>query len=293
MGSQVEHISGYKSQANLVLESEVSEIRLLLQEYAGVLIDRPSAVIACRVGEFVASQHLSSVAELIGAIRARPAECENLLAVLLPADTGFFRTPEVFEIFRSEVLPAISGRKGEERLRPLRIWSAGCASGEEAYSIGITLCEAFHGDSGGWNVHIVAGDIRRDALKTAERGLYPASSLLQVPGHVVASYFARVGDHFLVKPRLRNLVTFTCMNLIEPAFIGRFDCIFCLDVLPHLSASGRAALLQRLQLALEPGGHIFLGEHEQFPAAAAFIRHAAAGCTYYQRPLAAAAKAGG
>ncbi len=291
METRVEDVANSRLRPPAVLDTEVSEIRLLLQEYAGVVIDKPSEMVAEIVAEFLTAQRLASAAELIPNLRAGRGSCESLLERLLPGDTGFFRNPEVFQKLRREVLPALAG-KSDDNLRRLRMWSAGCSTGEEAYSIGISVCEALQDDTAGWNVHIVAGDIRREALKVAERGLYPASSLLHVPGHLVATYFAKVGDHFLVKPRLRNLVTFAHMNLTEPAFIGRFDCIFCLDVLPQLSASGRAALAQRLHLSLEPGGYLFLGAHDQLPAGTRFLRHIDGSLAYYQRPLAAAAKAG-
>src|SRR5207244_2570500 len=83
--------------------------------------------------------------------------------------------------------------------------------------------------------------------------------LQHISRELVQTYFAKVGQHLLVKPRLRNLVTFTPMNLAAPTYIGRFDCIFCMDVLPHFSTAQRIALVQRLHLYLEPGGYLFLG----------------------------------
>lgn len=292
MEARIEQLPGYESRSKIVLDKEVSDIRLLLEAHAGVQIDSPTEILSGILQNFLLSHDLSSAGELISAMRARPVECERLLEVLLPGDTAFFRDTEVFATFKSDVLPAIRARKNREPSRPLRIWCAGCSTGEEAYSIGISLCESFQDQHTGWNAHIVAGDIRRDALKSAERGLYPAHALSQIHGRLKAAYFSRVGDHLLVKPRLRNLITFTYMNLSEPSFIGRFDVIFCLEVLPQLSTSGRAALLQRLHLALEPGGYVFLGHNEHFPATVSLIRHTAPGCIYYQRPLASAAKAG-
>jgi chemotaxis protein methyltransferase CheR len=106
-------------------------------------------------------------------------------------------------------------------------------------------------------------------------------------------YFAKVGQHLLVKPRLRNLVSFTPMNLAAPTYIGRFDCIFCMDVLPHFSTAQRIALVQRLHLYLEPGGYLFLGDGEKIPAMdVTFNFHKSADYILYQKPLAAAAKVG-
>jgi len=274
--------------SEILLDHELNEIRLLLQEYAGVLIDRPAQILSAIVEEFQCSHGFSSAADMIARMRTVPAECHLLLEALLPGDSGFFRTPEVFKILQYEILPEIARRNNGEILRPLRIWSAGCSTGEEAYSIAMSVCEAFAQNHNSWNVHIVAGDIRHDALNFAERGVYPSSAVLHLPSPLIGKCFSRVGDHLLVKPRVRNLVTFTPMNLIEPAFIGRFHCIFCMDVLPHLSAEGKAAVWQRLQLALEPGGYLFLGEDDQLPAGVSLLRHTA---SVYQRPFAAAATA--
>jgi chemotaxis methyl-accepting protein methylase len=130
-------------------------------------------------------------------------------------------------------------------------------------------------------------------LQVAERGLYPQSSLRHVSRELVQAYFAKVGQQLLVKPRLRNLVTFTPTNLVAPSYIGRFDCIFCIDVLPHFSTAQRIALVQRLHLYLEPGGYLFLGDGEKIPAMdVTFNYHKNADYILYQKPLTAAAKAG-
>ena len=274
-----------------VLDCEVSEIRLLLQQYTGALIDRPSEVLTSLIEQHLAARKLNSAADLIAAIRADGVEREDLLECILPGETAFFRHTSVFQTFEQQLLPEIRARKQPDSSRTLRVWSAGCSTGEEAYTIGMLSCEALQ-LGGGWNIHIVAADIRRTALSIAERGLYPAAAINSVPRPLIASYFSRMGDHFLIKPRLRNLVTFTRMNLVEPAFLGKFDCIFCLDLLPHLSASHRSALVQRLHLYLEPGGYLFLGEDEKLPTSEVqFISHSASGCKFFQRPMVSAAKA--
>ncbi len=276
----------------VVLDSEISEIRLILQQHAGVLIDRPSEELAGLIEQHVVANKLNSAADLMGALRSSPAACEGLLECLLPGDTAFFRYPAVFDAFRQRVLTEIATRRQDESSRSLRIWSAGCSTGEEPYSIGMSICENLPFGAA-CNIHLVASDIRRGALEIAERGLYPAACVKTVPRNLIAAYFSRVGDHLLVKPRLRNLVTFTRMNLVEPAFLGKFDCIFCMDLLPHLSASHRSALVQRLHLYLEPGGYLFLGENEKLPNVdGKFLVQSAPGCTYYQRPMAKAAKTG-
>jgi chemotaxis methyl-accepting protein methylase len=276
-----------------VLDCEITDIRLLMERHAGVLLERSSESLTQLIVEYLDTRHINSTAELVRVLQSSPTECDLLLESLLPGDTGFFRHPAVFDALARQVVPQLKSRKAGDDTASLRIWSAGCSTGEEPYSIAMALCEALHGSDLPCNIHIVGSDIRNSALETAKRALYPSAALQSLPNFLVGSYFSRVGDHFLVKPRLRNLVTFTPMNLANPTFIGRFDCIFCMDLLPHFSASQRAMLLQRLFMFLEPGGYLFLGENEKVALMdVSFIPQSHLGCAYLQRPFAAAAKSG-
>jgi chemotaxis methyl-accepting protein methylase len=276
----------------LVLDCDVSEVRLLLERYAGVLLDQSSDFLRENIAAYAASVHTSTGTELIAALRSSPADCDGLLEVLLADQSAFFGHPELFETLEKRVLSQLEQRKSADNPRSLRILSAGCSTGEEAYSIAISVCEALSGSCAGWNIHIIGSDIRRGALATAERGLYTEAALKSIPRHWLMTYLARVGDHFLVKPRVRNLLTFTPMNLAQANFIGRFDCIFCVDVLSHFSAGQRSALLQRLHMFLEPGGYLFVGEGEKVGSESGFETEAYLNCTYYQRPMATAARTG-
>jgi chemotaxis methyl-accepting protein methylase len=151
------------------------------------------------------------------------------------------------------------------------------------------------------------------AIEVAERGLYPQSAVGGVPPAVIRTCFSKVGSlqtsqsgsqsrsqtgstsasHLLVKPRLRSLVTFNTMNLARPGYIGRFDCIFCMDVLPHFSRAQRLALLERLHLYLEPGGYLFLGQTEKLTAPNLNFRpETFDGYTFHRKPVAASAAYG-
>ncbi|MBZ5719420.1 MAG: protein-glutamate O-methyltransferase CheR [Acidobacteriia bacterium] len=276
-----------------VLEHELSELRLILERQAGVLLDTPAEILSDVLRKYLLSKHQGSVQDMLSLLRSSDAECERLLEPLLDPQTGFFRYPQAFEALATLVLPDLQTRKLAENPHSLRVWSAGCSSGEEAYSIAMSVCDALNCNGGGWNVRIIGSDIRRPALEVAQRGLYPESGLQQVSRQRVQTYFVRVGQHLLVKPRVRNLVTFTPMNLAKPDYLGRFDCIFCMDVLPHFSMSQRVALTQRLHLYLEPGGYLFLGQNEKLPAVdVAFRPHKTGSYTLYQKPMAAAAGQG-
>jgi len=284
---------GPKPPANLVLEHELSELRLLMERQGGVLLDYPQDDLSTKVAEYLQSRRLKSVADLLGRLQVSDTECENLLAHLLDGETGFFRHPAAFAAFQQQVLPELHHRKAVDDPQSLRIWSAGCSTGEEAYSIGVSVCEAMDGNGAGWSIHILATDIRQSALTFAERGLYPQPALAALPRPRLQTYFAKVGQHYLAKPRLRNLITFTQMNLARPVYLGRFDCIFCMDVLPHFSSAQRMALVQRLHLYLEPGGYLLLGDGEKLHTVdIAFQSENHKNFTLYRKPLAAAARAG-
>ena len=284
---------GQRMPFNVVLEHELSELRLLLERQAGVLLNCPQDILIAKVSAYLESRKLNSVADLMGRLQASDAECERLLETLLEADTGFFRHPAAFRIFEEQVLPELRARKACDTRQSLRILSAGCSTGEEAYSIALSVCKAMSQTSDGWTIHILASDVRQEALTFAERGLYPQAALGTLPRPLVQRYFAKVDQHYLAKPRLRNLITFTQMNLARPAYLGRFDCIFCMDVLPRFSTGQRIALTQRLHLYLEPGGYLLVGDGEKLPAAdVTFQSETHQQYTLYRKPFAAAARAG-
>ena len=355
-----------------ILEHELSELRLLVERQTGVLLDCPNSALAAHVAEYLESHELDSAAALLDRLRAADQDPSFLPAFLdgvLNVNTGFYRHPGAMNALARQVIPQIYARKSEDGPCTLRIWSAGCGTGEEAYSIAMALCDnpsngngASGSGNGGkdgkekdakhtasrnggvecsaavaavtgtrdWSVHIVGSDLLPSAIETAERGLYPQSALTGLPPATIRACFSKinvngvpalaqemnaagggsgctpaggssngsvggstVSAHLLVKPRLRSLVTFNTMNLTKPVYIGRFDCIFCMDVLPHLSRAQRVALMERLHLYLEPGGYLFLSQTEKLCAPNLNFRSETFdGYTFHRKPLAASAAYG-
>src|SRR5436305_4823750 len=338
-----------------ILEHELSELRLLVERQAGILLDCPNSALAAHVADYLETHELDSPAALLRRLNASdqdPSLLPQFLDGVLNVNTGFFRHPGAMNALARHVIPQLYTRKSDDGVCTLRIWSAGCGTGEEAYSIAMALCDALpngNGSSNGngaqgkdtkiasrtggisesslpaqatkdWSVHIVGSDLLASAIKTAERGLYPQSALAGLPPATIRACFSKSGStsgsapsqevssanasngsstalngnaHLLVKPRLRSLVTFNTMNLTKPVYIGRFDCIFCMDVLPHLSRTQRSALMERLHLYLEPGGYLFLSQTEKLCAPNLNFRSETYdGYTFYRKPLAAAAAYG-
>jgi two-component system CheB/CheR fusion protein len=354
-----------------ILEHELSDLRLLVERQAGILLDCPNSALAAHVAEYLEQQELESAAALMGRLRASdqaPSTMPAFLDGILNVSSGFFRHPGAMNALARHVVPQkMNSRKPDDAPTTLRVWSAGCATGEEAYSIAMAVCDALGngngasngspngngretkekiaaGRNGGviessaasatpagrdWSIHIVGSDLLSSAIEVAERGLYPQSALAGLPPAIIRNFFSKIGTaaggqnptqegnqnqatngsavgsgngsngsngngaHLLVKPRLRSLVTFNTMNLTKPVYIGRFDCIFCMDVLPHLSRAQRTALIERLHLYLEPGGYLFLSQTEKLYAPNLNFRpETYDGYTLQRKPLAAAAAYG-
>jgi chemotaxis methyl-accepting protein methylase len=353
-----------------ILEHELSELRLLVERQTGVVLDCPNSALAAHVADFVEAQELGSSTALLERLRSSdqdPSSLPSLLDGLVNTNTGFFRHPGALNALTRQVVPQLCARKSADGPSPLRIWSAGCGSGEETYSIAIAVCDALsHNGSGpangnglsngngtgksaarsggiadsaltasgstnlstGLSIHIVGSDLLPHNIEAADRGVYPQSGLDGLPPATIRNYFSKISSpvvssngeqnedqheaqndvrngassgsatapsaaHLLVKPRLRSLVTFNCMNLARPGYIGRFDCIFCMDVLPHFSRVQRIALLERLHLYLEPGGYLFLSQTERLSAPNLNFRSETFdGYTFHRKPLAASAAYG-
>src|SRR5438309_3451682 len=192
-------------------EHELSEIRMLIEERTGICFDESrERFFSARVREHLRARGLERGTELLRAMRKSNVEYEGLLERLLTQETSFFRYPSVYEAFEKRALPEVHAKKFWNNPRTLRIWSAGCSTGEEPYSIAITIADALS-FSDAWNVEILATDVGRQALKHAERGIYSGRSLGSVTPAQLSSHFATVEGGRQIKPRLKKMVTFAQM----------------------------------------------------------------------------------
>lgn len=270
-----------------VTDHELSEMRTLIEQRSGILFDESrQRFFPPRVREHLEARGLSNGSELLRLIRNSNVEYDRLLENLLTQETSFIRYPAIFRALEKKVLPEMHMKKFWENPRSLRIWSAGCSTGEEPYSIAITIADTIE-FAEAWNIHILATDISRKALDVAEAGVYPRRELLGLTAEQVDAYFTRVGDDFKVKPKIRNLVTFAPMNLAQVVYMGKFDCIFCMNVLIYFSEDRRAQLIQRFYEYLEPGGYLFLGHAESVAKAQVGFEPIVVGDSLiYQKPAA-------
>jgi chemotaxis protein methyltransferase CheR len=268
-------------------EHELSEIRMLIEERTGIRFDESrERFFSTRVREHLRVKGLERGTELLRAIRKSNLEYESLLERLLTQETSFFRYPAVYETFEKRVLPELHVKKFWKNPRTLRIWSAGCSTGEEPYSVAITIADSLS-FSDSWNVEILATDIGRQALKYADRAVYAGRSIAAVSEKQLAAHFSLIDGGYQVRPRLRKMVTFAQMNLSSAVYVGRMDLIFCMNVLIYFSEERRRALVQRFYDTLEPGGYLFLGHSESISKMSVkFQAIVLNDCILYRKPTA-------
>lgn len=176
--------------------------------------------------------------------------------------TFFLREQEHFQYFRNQVLPEL--RKTADH-NDLRIWSAGCSSGEEPYTLAMVIADFFGTEKLLWDTRILATDISQKVLEAAQKGIYSQDQLVQIPQHWKKNYFRELDpEHSQVVERIRNDVIFRSFNLMNPLFPfkKKFQVIFCRNVMIYFDAATRRELVRKFYDFTEPGGYLFIGHSE-------------------------------
>jgi len=224
---------------------------------------------------------------------AAKREIEILAACLTVGETYFLRERKVFDVLGRKIIPDICRRREESRL--LRIWSAACCTGEEAYSIAITLHEAIP-DIANWNITLLATDINTRFLRKAAAGIYGGWSFRQVPAGFRERYFRQAGDEqWEIAPHIKRLVRFAPLNLaqdIYPALANEsnaMDVIFCRNVLMYFTPGQVRRVVGNLHRAQTDGGWLIAGSGELSQMASApYVAQSDEGFTYYRKSAATA-----
>jgi len=269
-------------------------MRTLIEKRSGICFDESrERFLTTRVQDYLAVKNLKHGTELLRLINGSNAEYDMLLDKLLTQETSFFRYPDIYRVFQTKILPAIHTKKFWQNPRTLRVWSAGCSTGEEPYSLAMTIFETIE-FAEAWDLSLLATDISQRALKFAEKGIYNARQLATLPPGYLENYFTLVEkDRYQVKPRVRSRIDFAPMNLAQMVYMGRFDVIVCMNVLIYFAPPLQAALIQRFYEYLEPGGYLFLGHAESMAKTKVEFDSIVFGSSMvYQKPIAASARTG-
>jgi two-component system CheB/CheR fusion protein len=219
-----------------------------------------------RIERRMADRRCRTIADYQALLERQPAEFDALIAAMLIKVTSFFRDPDLWTEIGQRVLPQMFSEKrpGEE----IRIWCAGCATGEEAFSAAILLAEAMGPAFQNQDVKIFGTDVDEKAITTARRGVYPATQVADVPKNLLERYFIEEGDGFSIRKDVRRSVVFGVNNLVSDAPISRLDMVMCRNVFIYLDAALQKRVLTRFHYALRRHGVLVLGKSELIPFAA-------------------------
>lgn len=193
-------------------------------------------------------------------LEVRPDEFTTLFNMILINVTSFFRDPQAWEHLTSEVLPYIISTKKPDQ--PIRIWSAGCASGEEAYSLAMAMAEMMGLEEARERVKIYATDADEEALVEARQAIYHTRQIESLPPELLKKYFEQSGDRYSFHRELRRAVIFGRHDLVQDAPISRIDLLVCRNTLMYFNAETQTRILARFHFALNEGGFLFLGKSE-------------------------------
>jgi two-component system, chemotaxis family, CheB/CheR fusion protein len=199
-------------------------------------------------------------AEYLDHLQVHPDEFTALFNTILINVTGFFRDPDAWEYLREEVLPSLLAHRPVDAA--IRVWSAGCASGEEAYTLAIVLAEILGVDEFRQRVKIYATDVDEEGLTQARNAAYNERAVSAMPPDLVARYFEPNAGRYHFRKDLRRSVIFGRNDLVQDAPISRVDLLVCRNTLMYLNAETQSRILNRFHFALADSGFLFLGKAE-------------------------------
>jgi two-component system CheB/CheR fusion protein len=213
-----------------------------------------------RVSKRMQALKIERYSDYLDYLEVHPEEFALLFNTILINVTAFFRDTAAWDFLATDVIPALIAEKKPRD--PIRVWCAGCASGEEAYTLAIVLAEALGLESFRQRVKIYATDVDQEALVQARQASYSARDVQPVAAELRAKYFEEVNNRFVFRPDLRRAVIFGRHDLVQDAPIPRLDLLLCRNTLMYFNAETQARILARFHFALNDMGVIFLGKAE-------------------------------
>jgi two-component system CheB/CheR fusion protein len=244
-------------------ETAMKKIFVLLRAQTGHDFSnyKPSTI-SRRIERRMAVNQIESIDDYVRHLQRNPAEVGALFNGLLIGVTNFFRDPEAFQLLVDKVIPKIFADKHADDV--VRVWTTGCSTGEEAYSLAILLVERMEALKQSFNVQIFATDIDCRAIATARAGRYPASIAADISPERLARFFTIEpdGSAYRVHKGIRDMLIFSEQNLIKDTPFSKLDLISCRNLLIYLDAELQKKLIPLFHYALKPGGMLFLGTSE-------------------------------
>lgn len=253
----------------VLTDKDFQRISDLVYEHCGInLLEGKKGLVRSRLASRLRQGNFKTFSEYMDhAIKDKTGEEFSILIDKLSTNlTSFFREMQHFDFLRETFLPSLLERKEDKGDLRIRAWSAGCSSGEEPYSIAITLLESVHGDPS-WDIKVLATDISTSVLETAQRGIYNEDRVAPVPSMQKNRYLVKSQvkgqKKYEVSESLRNVIIFRYLNLMKDWPIkGPLNFIFCRNVMIYFDKATQLRLVNRFWDLLDSGGYLFTGHSE-------------------------------
>ncbi|WP_419779649.1 CheR family methyltransferase [Maridesulfovibrio sp.] len=258
-----------------ISQKEFLEIRDIIYELSGIFLqDNRRFLVENRFAPRLSELELKSYSEYIDYLKnhfkGKTEELNMLTELITTNETSFFRDNSQLKVFRNFTLKKMIDAGNESGRREIRIWSAGCSSGEEPYTLAIILHEALKDEIRKWRIKITANDISTNVLKMAEKGIYTRYSLRTTPAHIIPKYFKdRGNDVFQINPEVKRLVSFSKINLNMDSQVKRIPkshIVFCRNVIIYFDKKMKAKVLDGFYNNLLDNGHLYVGHSESLHA---------------------------
>lgn len=263
-----------------ITDDEFRLFRDFIHDECGLFFaDNKIGFLSSRIGKRLAATSIGSFYRYYRYLKQRGMEHEEELLQLLDEltinETSFFRNRPQFELLEQLVLPELIERKNIDDERGFRIWSAGCSTGEEPYSIAMSLLEQLP-TRRSWDVRVYASDLSLSALERATTGIYVESKLQDMDRTRQRRFFEICPEGFRIREEVRRLVVYDFHNLKHENGLGDLDIIFCRNALIYFDPDEQQKVVNKLIRALRPGGYLFLGHSESVQGTSSeleFVHH--------------------
>jgi chemotaxis protein methyltransferase CheR len=271
-------------------EEEFRLIRDLIYSHCGLFFDNDSKyLLEKRLGKRVSLHNLADFREYYQFLRydrGKEQELSDVMDILTTNETYFFRESFQLKAFTDEIIPELKADKEKRGDRSLRIWSAGCSSGEEPYTVAMLLLEM--GCFDGWRVEVIGADISQRVLQQARKAVYRKSAFRATEEVYINRYFHEQEDGFRISDDVKKMVSFSHLNLFDEnrmALLGRMDVIFCRNVIIYFDQNSKKRVIESFFRILREGGYLLLGHSESLMnISTAFTLKHLRNDMVYQRP---------
>jgi chemotaxis protein methyltransferase CheR len=252
----------YRGDIERLMAKVAAQRGLDLTQYRTAYVER-------RIAARLRALNLHTYRQYSRLLDSSPEEYAKLLDALTINVTDFFRDPPVYQLFRSKIVPEIIARKKRTRHRMIRVWSAGCATGEEPYSIAMSFLSELGAQANGFMLNVIATDLDPNALVYGQRAEYDIAKLKHIPKADQLGFVDVHGDKFRIKPEVKRHVKFKSLNLFTDEPIHVVDVLFCRNVFIYFTREQQARVLDIFADSIARDGYMVLGRSEKLAASVA------------------------